>query len=96
MSDSGKLEDMESNYSGKFLVPSQPAVVPSPRSMQSRGKRMPFDTWISSETGKLFWHSTSTFDSSQTPYLQILHSATPGAKECVSNARKYRATCREK
>ena len=51
MSDSGEFQDIESNCSGQFShVPSQPAVVPSPRSMLSRDRSMPFDTWDVPET----------------------------------------------
>ena len=43
MNDSGELRDTESNHSGKIShVPSQPTVVPSPRSMLSREKRLRF------------------------------------------------------
>ena len=46
MSDSGEIQNTESNYSGKFShVPSQPAAFPSPRSLVSRDKRLPLDTW---------------------------------------------------
>ena len=45
MNDSGEYQDMESNCSGQLShVPSQPAVVPSLRSVLSRNKRLPFDT----------------------------------------------------
>ena len=46
MSDSGDFQDVESNYSGRLShVSSQPAVIPSSRSMLSRDKRLPLDTW---------------------------------------------------
>ena len=46
MSDSGEFQDIESKYSGKFShVPSQTAVVPSPRFMLSRDRSMPLGTW---------------------------------------------------
>ena len=45
MNDSGECQDIESNYSGKRShVPSQQALIPSPRSMLSREKRLPLDT----------------------------------------------------
>ena len=48
--DSGEFQEVESNHSGRFsYVPSQQAVIPSLRSMQSRDKSMPSDTWNSSE-----------------------------------------------
>ena len=47
MSDSGEFQEVESNFCGKktLLVPIQPALVPSPRSMLSCDKRLPLDTW---------------------------------------------------
>ena len=45
MDDSGEFQDVESNHSGRLsYVPSQPATLPSPRSMLSRDKRLPLDT----------------------------------------------------
>ena len=80
MSDSGEFQDIESNFSGKNShVPSQPAVVPSPRSMLSRDRRMPFDTWNLFETH----NPRSTFNSSQTRYQGILHSTTPSARGAI-------------
>ena len=49
MNDSGEFQEVESNYSGRWsYVPSQPATLPSSRSMLSRDKRLPLDTWITS------------------------------------------------
>ena len=49
MNDSGEFQEVESNHSGRlFFVSSQPAVIPSSRSMLSRDKRLPLDTWNSS------------------------------------------------
>ena len=46
MNDSGDFQDVESNYSGRLShVSSQPAMIPSSRSMLSRDKRLPLDTW---------------------------------------------------
>ena len=45
MYDSGELQEVESNHSGRLsYLPSQPAAIPSSRSMLSRGKRLPLDT----------------------------------------------------
>ena len=50
MNDSREFQDIESNFCGQFShVPSQPAVIRSPRSMLSRDKRLPLDTWNLSE-----------------------------------------------
>ena len=56
LSDSREFQEVESNHSGRLsYVPSQPAAIPSSRSILSRDKRLPFDTmeymWI---TGKRF------------------------------------------
>ena len=65
-------------------VPSQPAVVPSPRSMLSRDRSMPFDTWNLSDTqGNVFGNSRSMLDSSRTPYQGILHSTNPSATGAI-------------
>ena len=98
MNDSGKIQDTESIYSGKWShVPSQPTVVPSPRSMLSRDRSMPFDTWnVSGTQGYVFWQSTSfvrlntdTLSGNSSLYESRCH-------RFVSSAGKYRATCRER
>ena len=46
MTDSGDFQDVESNYSGRLShVSSQPAMIPSSRSLLSRDKRLPLGTW---------------------------------------------------
>ena len=46
MNDSGEFQEVESNNSGKLsYVSSQPAMIPSSRSLLSRDKRLPLDTW---------------------------------------------------
>ena len=51
MNDSREFQDFESICSGKLShVPSQLAVVPSPRSMLSRDQSLRSDTWNLSET----------------------------------------------
>ena len=46
MNDSGEFQEVESNYSGRLsYVSSQPAMIPSSRSMLSRDKRLPLHTW---------------------------------------------------
>ena len=56
MSDSGEFQDKARNYSGKIShIPSQPAVIPSPRSMLRCDRSMPLDTGNLSETqGNVF------------------------------------------
>ena len=89
MSDSGDFQDTEPNYSGQFShAPSQP------RSMLSRDRSMPFDTWNMSEIhGKRFFffcNPRPMFDSTHPPYQGILHSANPCATGSIFSAGKYR------
>ena len=81
LNDSRKFQEVESNYSGKNShIPSQPAVVPSPRSVLSRDKRLPLDTWnLSGPQENVFGNPRHVFDASQTPHEGILHSAAPRA-----------------
>ena len=76
--DSGEFQDIESNYSGKNShVPSQPAAVPSPRSMSSRDRSMPFDTWnLSEPQGNVFGQSTLH-------HQGILHSTNPSVTGAI-------------
>ena len=49
MNDSGEFQEVETNHSGRlFYVPSQPAAIPSFRSMLSGDKRLPVNTWNTS------------------------------------------------
>ena len=49
MNDSREFQDAESNIGGRLsYVSSQPAMIPSSRSMLSRDKRLPLDTWNTS------------------------------------------------
>ena len=85
MNDSGAFQDIESNYSGDCChVPSQPAVVPSPRSMLSSDRHMPFDTWNLSEThGNVLGNPRLMFDSAQTLYQGALRSTTPSSTGAI-------------
>ena len=61
-----------------LYVSSQPAMVPSSRSMPSRDKLLPFDTWGSPGiTGTLFGNQFSTFDSPRDHPQRIHCGATP-------------------
>ena len=79
--DSRKFQEVESNYSGKIShVPSQPARIPSPRSMLSRDKRLPLETWNPSGLQEnVFANPRSTLESSQTHYQGIHPFTTPSA-----------------
>ena len=56
MNDSGEFQEVNSNYSGRLsCVSSQPAMIPSSRSLPSRDRRLPLDTWNQSRsTGERF------------------------------------------
>ena len=55
MNDSGEFQDAESNF--------QPAIIPSSRSMLSRDKRLPLNTWNSSRLQEnVCGNQFSTFD----------------------------------
>ena len=79
LDDSGELHEVESNYNGKFShVPSQPAGIPSQRSMLRCDKRLPPDTWnLSGLQANVFANPRSTLESSQTPCRGIHQFATP-------------------
>ena len=65
VSDSGDFEDVESYCSGRSChVSSQPVMIPSSRSLLSRDKRLPLDTWDQSGLQEnVFGNQFSTFDS---------------------------------
>ena len=77
----GEFQEVESNLSARLsYVPSQPPAIPSSRSMLSRDKRLPLDTWnTSGPQEKVFGNQFSTFDSSRNHFQGIHHSVTPGA-----------------
>ena len=57
MNDSREFQEVESNHSGRSsYVPSQPATLPSSRSMLSHDKRLPLDSWNTSGLQEnVFW-----------------------------------------
>ena len=67
MIDSGDFQDVESNYSGRLShVSSQPAMIPSSRTMLGRDKRLPLDTGNHSGLQEnVFGYQFSTFDSAR-------------------------------
>ena len=85
MNDSGEFQEVVSNYSGKCShVSSQPARIPSPRSMLSCDKRLPPDTWNRSGSQEnVFANPRATLESSQTPHRGIHQFATPNATDEV-------------
>ena len=86
MSVSEASQDIDSNYSRKMFPrsPGQRAVIPSPRSMPSRDKRLPLDTWnLSASQGNVFGNPRFMFDSPQTSWRRICHSTAPSATGAV-------------
>ena len=67
LNDSREYQEVGSNYSGRLsYVSSQLATIPSSRSMLSRGKRLPLDTWNTSGLQEnVFGNQFSTGDSSR-------------------------------
>ena len=67
MNVSGDFQDVESNYCGRLShVSSQPAMIPSSRTMLSRDKRLPLDTGNQSGLQKnVLGNQFSTFDSAR-------------------------------
>ena len=72
---------MESNYSERLsYVSCQPAMIPTFRSMLSRDKRLPLDTWNTSGLQEnVFGNQFSTFDSHRDHHQEI-HPCAPQRK----------------
>ena len=89
MNDSGEFQEVESNHSGRLsYVPSQPAVVPSPRSM-NRDQSLRSDTWNLSGTQGNVFGLTNTISRNSSLYESKCYRWNPRAEE-------YRETCRER
>ena len=80
MNDSCEFQEAELHHSGRLShVPSQPAPIPSSCSMLSSEKRLPLDTWNTSEPQEnVFGNQFSTIDSSRNLHQRIHPSMTPG------------------
>ena len=80
MNDSGDFQDVESNYSGRLShVSSQFAMIPGSRSLLSRDKRLPLDTWNQSGLQEnVFGNQLSTFDSPK-DHPERIREAVPEA-----------------
>ena len=78
MNDSGEFQEVESNHSPRLsYVSSQPAMIPRSRSMLSRDKRLPLDTWNTSGLREnVFGNQFFTFDSHR-DHHQGIHSCAP-------------------
>ena len=81
LNDSGEVHEVESNYCGKVShVPSQPARIASPRSMQSCDKRLQPETWNPPGLQEnVLANPRSTLESSQIPYRGIHPFVSPNA-----------------
>ena len=88
VNDSSEFQEVESNHSGKLsYVPSQPAMIPSSRSMLSRDKRLPSDTRnLSEPQGNVVGNQFSTFDPPPDQPQEMHHCATPRETESVPQA----------
>ena len=86
MSDSGDFQDVESNYNGRLShVSSPPAMIPSSRSLLSRDKRLPLDTWNQIWiTGKCFGNQFLRFKHPEIVIKEIPHSITLGTAGSIS------------
>ena len=75
MNDSGEFQEVESNHSGRLShVSSQPALIPSSRSLLSHDRRLPLDTWNTPGLQEnAFGNEFSTFDSLR-DHPQAIHS----------------------
>ena len=90
MNDSGDFQEVESNKSGRLShVSSQPVMIPSSRSMLSRDKHLPLDTWNQSGSqDNVYGNQFSTFDAPR-DYLQRIQSdGVQSNREAVREARE--------
>ena len=78
MNDPGDFQDVESNCCGRLSsVSSQSMMLPSSRSMLSRDKRLPLDTWNQSGLQEnVFGNQYSTFNSPR-DHHQGIHPCAP-------------------
>ena len=74
-----EFQEVESNPSGRSShVPSQPAAIPSSRSLLSRDKRLPLDPGNTSESQEnVFGNRFSSFDPSQNHHQEIHQCRKP-------------------
>ena len=88
MNDSREFQEVESNYSARLShVSSQPAMIPSSRSMLSGDKRLPLGTWNTSVLQEnVFGNQFSTFDSPRDHPQGIQSCAPQKERESVPQA----------
>ena len=93
LNDSGEFQEVKSNHSGRLsYVSKQPAIMPSSRSMLSRDKRLPLDTWNTSGLQEnVFGNQFSTLGSpgnhSQGIHRGVAHKTQRETESVTSFAR---------
>ena len=94
MNDSGEFQEVESNHSGRLsYVSSLLAMIPSSRSMLSRDKRLPLDTWITSGLQEnAVGNQFSTFDSLRDPPQRKKSDDVQRNREAVLEAERTKTT----
>ena len=100
MNDSGDFQDVESKHSGRLShVSSQPEMIPSSRSLLSRDKRLPLDTWNQSGLQEnVFGNQFSTFGSPRDHPQRIQSDDVQRNREAVPEARRTKTfhTCEDR
>ena len=93
MSDSREFQEVESNHGGRSsYVPSQFAMIPCSRSMLSRDRRLPLDSWNTSGSQEnVFGCQFSTIDSHRDHPQGIHYSTIPSEDQvrCWANGLTY-------
>ena len=89
MFDAGDFQDVESNYSGRLShVSRQPAIMPNSRSLLSRGKILPLDTWNQSWLKEHVFGFFSAFDSPRSYSQRIQSDDVQRIREAVPEAER--------
>ena len=91
---SGDFQDVEPNYSGRLsYVSSQLAMIPSSRSMLSRDKTLPLDTWNQSGLQEnVFGNQFSTFDPLRDHLQGIQSDDVQRKREAVPEAERTKTS----
>ena len=94
VNDSGNFQEVESNFRGRLShVSSQPEMIPSSRSLLSRDKRLPLDTWNTSGLREnVFGHQFATFDSPRDHPQGIQSDDVQRNREVVPEAGRMKTT----
>ena len=95
MNDSGDFQAVESNFCGGLShVSSQLVMIPSSRSLLSRCKRLPLDTWNQSglQENVFFGNQFSTFDSPRNYPQRIQSDDVQRNREAVPEAGRTKTS----